>query len=102
MWVENTKSKEYIHGAGATLNSQKSEFGRTKLISISWGYIIHHTEIQADHDKALAIIKMTAPTAVFILWRFMGLIKQLGEFMANLVELTQPLQKLLRKYTAQV
>ena len=84
-----------IEKAGATLNPDKCEFGRTNLKFL--GHIIDKTGITADPDKTYAIMKMSPPTSVSELRRFMGMINQLVKFTPHLAQLTQPLWVLLSK-----
>ena len=81
-----------IQEAGATLNQEKCEFGKTTLKFL--GHIIDTT---ADPDKTAAIMEMAPPTTIPELRRFMGMVNQLGKFTPNLAQLTQPLRKLLSK-----
>eukprot|EP00731_Ephydatia_muelleri_P032566 Em0024g110a len=53
--------------------------------------------IHADPEKTEVIRQMKAPDNVTELRRFMGMINQLGKFIPNLAELTQPLRELLSK-----
>ena len=84
-----------IQEAGATLNQEKCEFGKTTLKFL--GHIIDTTGIRADPDKTAAIMEMAPPTTIPELRRFMGMVNQLGKFTPNLAQLTQPLRKLLSK-----
>jgi len=67
-----------IEEAGATLNPQKCEFSRTTLKFL--GHIIDSEGIRADPEKTDAIMKMSPPTSVPELRRFMGMVNQLGKF----------------------
>ena len=86
---------ERIKSAGATLNPDKCEFGKTCLKFL--GHMIDQSGIQADPDKTAAIVQMSPPTTVSELRRFMGMVNQLGKFTPRLAELTQPLRELLSK-----
>ena len=61
------------------------------------GHIVDQEGIHADPEKTEAIRQMKAPDNVTELRRFMGMINQLGKFIPNLAELTQPLRELLSK-----
>ena len=87
-----------IESAGVTLNPDKCEFSRRKLIFL--GHLIDGTGVQADPEKTSAIREMKPPTTVSELRRFMGMVNQLGKFSPNLAELTQPLRELLSKNCA--
>ena len=89
-----------IEAAGATLNSQKCEFGKRSLKFL--GHLIDETGIRADPDKTTAVTEMSRPTTVPELRRFLGMVNQLGKFTPNLAELTQPLRELLSKSNAWV
>ena len=87
-----------IEAAGATLNPEKCEFGKTSLKFL--GHIVNREGIRADPDKTAAIQEMKAPTAVPEVRRFMGMVNQLGKFTPNLAQLTQLLRELLSKNVA--
>ena len=87
-----------IEEAGATLNPQKCEFSQTTLKFL--GHIIDSEGIRADPEKTDAIMKMSPPTSVPELRRFMGMVNQLRKFTPKLAELTQPLRMLLSKSNA--
>lgn len=77
-----------IQAAGVTLN--KCEFAKTKLIFL--GHIVDHQGIQADPEKTAVIKEMSRPE--YVSGRFLGMIKQMGKFLCNLAQLTQPLWEL--------
>ena len=84
-----------IEDAGATLNPQKCEFSRDKLTFL--GHVIDAEGIRADPEKTEALRKMSPPTSVPELRRFLGMANQLGKFTPNLAEITQPLRELSSK-----
>ena len=84
---------ERIESAGATLNPDKCEFGKSTLKFL--GHLIDEKGIQADPDKTAAIQEMSPPSNVPELRRFMGMVNQMGKFTPNLADLTQPLRELL-------
>ena len=84
-----------IEEAGATLNPQKCEFRRSKITFL--GHVIDENGITADPEKTEAIRRMSSPTNVSELRRFLGMANQLGKFTPNLAEITQPLRELLSK-----
>ena len=61
------------------------------------GHVIDQTGIRADPEKTLAIQEMKPPTTVSELRRFLGMVNQLGKFIPNLAQLTQPLREPLGK-----
>ena len=63
-----------IEEAGATLNPQKCEFRKDKLTFL--GHIIDADGIRADPEKTEAIRKMSPPTSVSELRRFLGMATQ--------------------------
>ena len=79
-------------GITITLNSEKSEFGKHKITFL--GHVINQCCISADPDKVQVINEMPASTNVTKLWRFMGVVNQLGKFSPNTAEFSAPLQKL--------
>ena len=84
-----------IEDASVTLNPQKCEFNKDKLTFL--GHVIDAEGISADPEKTEAIRKMSPPTSVSELRRFLGMANQLGKFTPNLAEITQPLRELLSK-----
>ena len=89
---------ERIEAAGATLNPEKCEFGRSELKFL--GHVVNGDGIHADPDKTSALREMAPPTNASELRRFMGMANQLGKFSPNLANLTQPLRELLSKNQA--
>ena len=87
-----------LQTAGATLNPEKCEFGRSKLKFL--GHLVNGNGIHADPDKTSAIREMVSPTNVSELRRLMGMVNQLGKFSPNPADLTQPLCELLGKNQA--
>ena len=84
---------ERLTAAGVTLNLKKCEFNKSRIKFL--GHIIDKDGIHVDPDKVEAVLKMDAPTDVSGLRRFLGMVQQLGKFIPNLSELTQPLRELL-------
>ena len=84
---------ERLTAAGATLNLKKCEFNKSRIKFL--GHIIDKDGIHVDPGKVEAVLKMDAPTDVSGLRRFLGMVQQLGKFIPNLSELTQPLRELL-------
>ena len=87
-----------IEAAGETLNAQKCEFSKRGQKFL--GHCVDQDGIRADPEKTAAIHQMKAPTTIPELRRFMGTVNQLGKFLANLAQLTQPLRGLLSKSRA--
>ena len=79
------------------MNITKCEFNKTSITFL--GHKIDHNGIQPDPEKTQAIRDMRAPTTVLELRRFLGMVNQLGKFIAHLANLTQPLRGLLSKST---
>ena len=53
--------------------------------------------VEVDPNKVEAISEMKAPTDIFQLRRFLGVVNQVGGYVENLANLTQPLRSLLNK-----
>ena len=87
-----------IEEAGVTLNPEKWRFTRESLTFL--GHVIDATGIRADQGKTEAIRKMSPPTSVPGVRRFLGMAYQLGKFTPSLAEFTQPLRELLGKSRA--
>ena len=86
---------ERVQRAGVTLNKEKCEFGKEKLTFL--GHLVDSQGIQADPEKTKAVREMNQPENVSELRRFLGMVNQMGKFIINLAELTQPLRELLKK-----
>lgn len=84
-----------IKNAGVTLNPEKCEFSKKSLTFL--GHVIDENGIRADPEKTQAIKRMSPPTSVSSLRKFLGMANQLGKFTPNLAEVTQPLRELLGK-----
>ena len=84
---------ERLTAAGVTLNLKKCEFNKSRIKFL--GHIIDKDGIHVDPDKVKAVLKMDAPTDVSGLRHFLAMVQQLGKFIPNLSELTQPLRELL-------
>ena len=53
--------------------------------------------VEVDPNKVEAISEMKAPTDISQLGRFLGTVTQVGGYLENLADLTQPLRSLLNK-----
>ena len=84
-----------IRDGGVTLNREKCEFEKTKLLYL--GHVIDHQGIQADPGKTSAIQRLNSPNNITELRRFLGMANQMGKFSPNLAQATQPLRELLNK-----
>jgi len=84
---------EQIQSAGATLNKEKCEFGKTTIKFL--GHIIAPEGILPDPQKTVAVKNMKQPSNTSELRRFLGMINQLGKFSPSIAELTKPLRELL-------
>ena len=89
---------EQLQKAGVTLNTDKCEFWRDKLTFL--GHIVSKEGISPDPTKTEAIRKMSTPTNVTELRRFMGMVNQLGKFSSHIAELSSPLRGLLSSKNA--
>ena len=58
-------------------------------------HLINEKEISQDPQKTMAIAKMSQPTTVTQLRRFLGMINQMSKFSSNLSQISQPLRELL-------
>ena len=64
--------------------------------SISFlGHLINDKGMSQDPFKATAIAKLSQPTTVTQLRRFLGMINQMSKFSLNLSQISQPLKELL-------
>ena len=86
--------------AGATLNKAKCVFHKTSVKFL--GHVIDEDGIRADPEKTSAISNMEPPQSVSDLWRFMGLVNQLGKFSSRIAEISQPLRGLMSNKSAWV
>ena len=84
-----------IRDAGVTLNREKCEFEKGKLLFL--GHVIDQHGVQADPEKTSAIGGLSSPSNITELRRFLGMANQMGKFSPNLAQVTQPLRELLSK-----
>ena len=61
------------------------------------GHIVGDSGISPDPEKIKAIKDFPAPTNVSEVRSFMGMVNQLGSFMPDLAQLTEPIQSLVKK-----
>ena len=84
---------QQLRKAGATLNQEKCVFYMTSVKFL--GHVIDQDGIHADPERTSAISNMEQPHSVMDLWRFMGLVNQLGKFSPRIAEISWPLRGLL-------
>ena len=58
--------------------------------------------VEVDPNKVEAISEMKAPTDIFQLRTFLGVVNQVGGYVENLANLTQPLRSLLNGPAASI
>ena len=96
-WIEHdsrlTQVLHRIQSAGATLNKDKYQFGKSSIKFL--GQIIDGNGISPDPVKTSAIVNMKPPTNASELQHYMATINQFGKFSPKLAEVTQPLCELL-------
>ena len=81
----------------ATLNAKKFNFKSTNCPF--FGHNLTPEGLKIDPKKIEAILSMEAPTNIKDLESFLGLVKCLNRFSANLVQIAEPLQRLCKKDT---
>ena len=79
-----------IEDNGVTLNIEKCKFAKKKF----------QGGIEADPSKVEAITQTEAPTKISELRRFLGMVNQMGKYLPNLAQTSEPLRDLLSKDTA--
>jgi len=82
-----------IKTAGITLNKDKCHFNQRQITFL--GHVIDQNGISPDPKKTAAIQKMTAPTSVSELRRFMGMVNQMSKFSPNIAQISKPPRDLL-------
>ena len=82
-----------LSSAGITLNKDKCEFCKTEVSFL--GQTLSSQGIKADPEKIAAITELTEPQDIHELRRFMGMVNQLGKFLPNLADITEPMRVLL-------
>ena len=88
---------ETAHMNSVTLNAKKLNFKST-----DWPFFGHNLTpegLKIDPKKVETILSMQAPTNIKDLQSFLGLLKYLNRFSANLVQIAEPLQRLCKKDT---
>ncbi|OXA53834.1 Transposon Tf2-6 polyprotein [Folsomia candida] len=83
-----------LRDAGVTLNPAKCEFGVTTVKFL--GHLLDENGIRPDPAKVEGIAKMSRPTDVPGVRRFMGMANYLGRFVPRMADVSQPLNDLLR------
>ena len=78
-----------------TLNRVKCNFYQQELEFI--GQVVGRNGISASPKNVSAILEMPPPQNIHELGRFMGMVNQLGKFVPNLSEKTDPVRLLLSK-----
>ena len=73
---------EAIKNAGLTLNHNKCMFNQCSVSFL--GHLIKEKGISQDPQKTMAIAKMSQPTTVTQLRRFLAMINQMSKFSSNL------------------
>ena len=71
-----------LDDAGATLNVEKCEFSK-KEVKFA-GYVLNEKGIKCDPEKTESIQDIDTPQNVIDVWRFLGMVNQLGKFVPNL------------------
>ena len=80
-----------------TLNAKKFNFKSTDCPF--FGHNLTPEGLKTDPKKVQAILSMGAPTNIKDLQRFLGLVKYLNRFSANLAQIAESLQRLCKKDT---
>ena len=80
-----------------TLNAKKFKFKSTDCPF--FGHNLTPAGLKIDPKKIEAILSMEAPTNIKDLQSFLGLVKYLNRFSANLAQIAGPLQRLCKKDT---
>ena len=89
------KILQRIQDANLTLNLEKCQFSKSSIEFL--GQVIDGSGIRPDPEKIAAIVDMPTPTNVGDIRRFLGVVNQMGKFVSNLAEKSQPLRELLVK-----
>ena len=84
-----------IEDNGVTPNIEKCKFAEKKIQFL--GHLISKGEIEADPSKVEAITQMEAPTKMLKLRRFFGKVHQMGKYLPNLAQTSEPPKDLLSK-----
>lgn len=84
-----------LNKAGIRLNINKCEFAVKELKFL--GHLVGENGIRPDPEKTDSINNYQQPKDTKELLRFLGMVNQLGKFIPNLSELSQPLRILLNK-----
>ena len=87
-----------IEDNGVTLNIEKCKFAKKKIQFL--GHLLSKGGIEADPSKVETITQMEAPAKISELRRFLGMFNQMGKYLPNLAQTSEPLRDLLSKNTA--
>ena len=88
-------AQERLQQANVTLNVEKCKFSQDKVQFL--GNVVSKDGVEIDPDRVEAISEVIAPTDVSQLRRFLGVVTQVGRYVENPADLTQPLRCLLNK-----
>ena len=88
-----------IQSARLTLNEGKCQFYQSCVTFL--GHMIDENGISPDPKKtaAAAIQKMSQPSSITELRKFMGMVNQMSKFSPNVAQLSKPLRDLLSSKT---
>lgn len=84
-----------VHGAGLTLNREKSLFCRAELKYL--GYLVNRSGLHVDPEKIKAILDIPTPKTVSEVRRMIGISSWYRRFVKDYGSLVAPLTNLLRK-----
>ena len=74
-----------------TLNIEKCKFAKRKIQFL--GHLISKGVTEADPSKVEAITQMEAPTKISELRRFLGMVNQMGKYLPNLTQPSEPFER---------
>ena len=89
---------ERMEAAGVTLNVDKCELSKPSMKFL--GHVIDANGIHADPAKVKAVTDLEPPKTASEVRRILGMVNQLGKFIPDLAEKTQPMRELLSKKNA--
>lgn len=92
-WVSRVLRK--VHGAGLTINLEKSEFCRAEVKYL--GFRVEKEGLKVDPEKVQPILAYPASTNIKQLRRFMGMASWYRRFISDFAAAVGPMTRLLRK-----
>lgn len=88
MVQSSSEEHDRVMKSQGCLNKRRCEFARSEVKFL--GHKLSAEGVQPDPDKLTGVQNMKQPTTVSEVWRFLGMVNQLGKFIPDLSEKSKP------------